>query len=45
MDALQVSPPLRLLSLIADRSEVCACALVETLGKSQPTVSHHRASD
>lgn len=32
---------LRLLSLIADRAEVCACALVEPLGKSQPTVSHH----
>jgi len=32
---------LRLLSLIADRPEVCACALVEPLGKSQPTVSHH----
>ena len=34
---------LRLLSLIADRpeGEVCACELVEPLGKSQPTVSHH----
>jgi ArsR family transcriptional regulator len=32
---------LRLLSLIAARPEVCACALVEPLGKSQPTVSHH----
>src|SRR5260370_42631752 len=32
---------LRLLSLIADRPEVCACALAEPLGKSQPTVSHH----
>jgi ArsR family transcriptional regulator len=32
---------LRLLSLIAGRPEVCACALVEPLGKSQPTVSHH----
>ena len=34
---------LRLLSLIADppEGEVCACALVEPLGKSQPTVSHH----
>jgi ArsR family transcriptional regulator, arsenate/arsenite/antimonite-responsive transcriptional repressor len=32
---------LRLLSMIADRPEVCACALVEPLGKSQPTVSHH----
>ena len=34
---------LQLLSLIADRDEgeVCACALVEPVGKSQPTVSHH----
>jgi ArsR family transcriptional regulator len=34
---------LRLLSLIAARAagEVCACELVEPLGKSQPTVSHH----
>ena len=34
---------LRLLSLIATSSggEVCACNLVEPLGKSQPTVSHH----
>jgi ArsR family transcriptional regulator len=32
-----------LLSLIADAGdgEVCACELVEPLGKSQPTVSHH----
>jgi ArsR family transcriptional regulator, arsenate/arsenite/antimonite-responsive transcriptional repressor len=34
---------LRLLSLIASQraGEVCACDLVEPLGKSQPTVSHH----
>jgi ArsR family transcriptional regulator len=34
---------LRLLSLIAARpaGEVCACELVEPLGKSLPTVSHH----
>ena len=34
---------LRLLSLIAAQpdGEVCACELVEPLGKSQPTVSHH----
>lgn len=32
---------LRLLSLIADAGEVCACELLEPLGKSQPTVSHH----
>lgn len=32
---------LRLLSLIAAREETCACDLVEPLGVSQPTVSHH----
>ena len=34
---------LRLLSLLAtsDQSAVCACDLVEPVGKSQPTVSHH----
>ncbi len=34
---------LRLFSLIAVQpgGEVCACALVEPLGRSQPTVSHH----
>lgn len=34
---------LRLFSLIASQpeGEVCACALVEPLGRSQPTVSHH----
>jgi len=32
---------LRLLSLIADAGEVCSCDLLEPLGKSQPTVSHH----
>jgi ArsR family transcriptional regulator len=34
---------LRLLSLIAaqDGEEVCACELVEPVGRSQPTVSHH----
>jgi ArsR family transcriptional regulator len=34
---------LRLFSLIAAQpgGEVCACALVGPLGKSQPTVSHH----
>jgi ArsR family transcriptional regulator len=32
---------LRLLSLIADAGEACACNLVEPVGKSQPTVSHH----
>ena len=32
---------LRLLSIVADAGECCACDLVEPLGKSQPTVSHH----
>ena len=33
---------LRLLNLLAtSRSAVCACDLVEPVGKSQPTVSHH----
>jgi ArsR family transcriptional regulator, arsenate/arsenite/antimonite-responsive transcriptional repressor len=34
---------LRLLSLVAGASagEACACELVEPLGRSQPTVSHH----
>ena len=34
---------LQLLSLLATSSEgaVCACDLVEPVGKSQPTVSHH----
>jgi ArsR family transcriptional regulator, arsenate/arsenite/antimonite-responsive transcriptional repressor len=32
---------LRLLSLVADAGEVCSCNLLEPLGKSQPTISHH----
>jgi ArsR family transcriptional regulator len=32
---------LRLLSLVADAGEVCACDLLTPLGKAQPTVSHH----
>lgn len=34
---------LRLLSLVAAApdGEVCACDLVEVVGRSQPTVSHH----
>ena len=34
---------LRLLSLIAaaPAGEVCGCDLVEPLGRSQPTISHH----
>ena len=34
---------LRILSLLAsaERGEVCACDLVEPVGRTQPTVSHH----
>lgn len=34
---------LRLLSLLAsaEAGEICVCELVEPLGRSQPTVSHH----
>jgi len=33
---------LRLFALIAGQEgQVCACSMVEPLGKSQPTVSHH----
>jgi ArsR family transcriptional regulator len=32
---------LRLLSMIAATDPVCSCDLLEPLGKSQPTVSHH----
>lgn len=39
--ALSDPARLRLLSLIAQRGEVCGCELVEPLGLSQPTVSHH----
>jgi ArsR family transcriptional regulator len=36
---------LRLLSMIAaaESGEACACDLVEPVGRSQPTVSHHLA--
>lgn len=32
---------LKLFSLIASAGTCCSCDLVEPLGKSQPTVSHH----
>lgn len=32
---------LRLYSMIASTDELCSCDVVEPLGKSQPTVSHH----
>jgi ArsR family transcriptional regulator len=32
---------LRLLSLVAASGEVCSCDLMEPLGRSQPTISHH----
>ena len=38
---LAVPARLRLLNLIAARSEACVCHLTEPLGLSQPTVSHH----
>ncbi|MEA3055118.1 MAG: ArsR family transcriptional regulator, arsenate/arsenite/antimonite-responsive transcriptional [Actinomycetota bacterium] len=32
---------LRLFSMIAAAGSACSCNLVEPLGKSQPTISHH----
>ena len=32
---------LKLFNLIATAGEVCSCDLLEPLGRSQPTVSHH----
>ena len=32
---------LRLMNLIAQSDEACACDLPEAIGRSQPTVSHH----
>jgi ArsR family transcriptional regulator, arsenate/arsenite/antimonite-responsive transcriptional repressor len=32
---------LRLLSMIAACDEACSCDLLQPLGKSQPTISHH----
>lgn len=32
---------LRLLSIVANADDVCACDLTEPVGRSQPTVSHH----
>jgi ArsR family transcriptional regulator, arsenate/arsenite/antimonite-responsive transcriptional repressor len=32
---------LRLYSLIAAAGEACSCHVEETLGRSQPTISHH----
>ena len=39
--ALSDPTRLRLLNMIATGGEVCSCNLVEPLGKSQPTISHH----
>ncbi len=41
--ALADTARLRVLSLLAsaESGEVCACDLVEPVGRSQPTVSHH----
>ena len=43
MKALADPARLRLLSMIATspNGEACSCDLVEPLGRSQPTVSHH----
>ena len=43
LKALADPARLRLLSMIANApaGEACACDLVEPLGRSQPTVSHH----
>ena len=45
LKALADPARLRLLSLVAASStgEACACDLVEPIGRSQPTVSHHLA--
>ena len=32
---------LRLFSMIASAGEICSCDVQESLGKSQPTISHH----
>lgn len=32
---------LRILSMVAAAGELCSCNLLEPLGRSQPTVSHH----
>lgn len=32
---------LQILSMVSEAGECCACDLLEPLGKSQPTVSHH----
>ena len=39
--ALSDPKRLRLLSMISERGEVCACELVGALDLSQPTISHH----
>lgn len=46
LKALADPARLRLLSLVASSptGEACACDLVEPLGRSQPTVSHHLAT-
>jgi len=34
---------LRIFNLVAQASEICGCDFPETLGKAQPTISHHLA--
>ena len=41
LEALADPTRLRLLSLVAERGEVCGCELVAPLRVAQPTVSHH----
>lgn len=41
LKALSDPTRLRLFSLVASASRMCACDLTEPLGVSQPTVSHH----
>ena len=42
--ALSDPTRVRLLSLIAEAGEVCACELVPSVSVSQPTLSHHLKS-
>jgi ArsR family transcriptional regulator len=41
LSALADPVRLRLLSLVAANGELCACDMIEPLGRSQPTISHH----
>ena len=41
LSALADPVRLRLVSLVAERGELCSCDLEAPLGRSQPTISHH----